>query len=428
MSRRKITTTMLCIGIGAAILVAPTAASALNPVTFSPVGNMTTKRDAPGAAPLPDGRILIAGGYDGTNSLNSAEIFNPSTNTFSASGVGTMNSIRYGPAVAALPDGRVLVAGGYNNTTDVTSAEVFNPSTGTFSPVGSMATRRELAAAAPLPDGRILVAGGVNSSANLSSTEIFDPNTNTFSAGPPLPAAAFGLGGAVVSGGRVLVAGGYDNSGPGIYFSSANVFNPPSATFSSVGSLSIFRYAPAAASLPGGRALIAGGYDSNNYVTSAEIFDPTTNSFSSAGVGSLAGKREEAAGAALPDGRALVAGGYDGSALQSAEVLSVPSNAFTAKVKGRKVIFTVTNEGTGSVSDVSSKAASSAKKKKKKKKPKLVKTTSVHGGPGTIVVKVKLTKSGSALLAQKGKLKVRVSYTPDGGLAATKKLKLRTGK
>jgi len=41
------------------------------------------------------------------------------------------------------------------------------------------------------------------------------------------------------------------------------------------------------------------------------------------------------------------------------------------------------------------------------------------------VVKVKLTKQGAAKLAQKGKLTIRVVYTPDQGLAATKKLKLR---
>jgi hypothetical protein len=159
----------------------------------------------------------------------------------------------------------------------------------------------------------------------------------------------------------------------------------------------------------------------------AEIFDPQTNAFSSAGVGKLLDSREEAAGAALPDGRALVAGGFDEKgALSTAEVLSVPSSSFTSKLKGRKVKFSVSTEGTAQTTDISTQVATTAKKKKKK--PKLVKTTSVHGGPGTIVVKIKLTKQGSAKLRQKGKLKVRVVYTPDGGVAATTKLKLRAGK
>ena len=85
--------------------------------------------------------------------------------------------------------------------------------------------------------------------------------------------------------------------------------------------------------------------------------------------------------------------------------------------------FSVTTEGVAQTTDVSTKVATTAKKKA----PKLVKTTSAHGGPGTITVKVKLTKQGSAKLRQKGKLKVRVVYTPDQGISATKKLKLRSG-
>ena len=38
---------------------------------------------------------------------------------------------------------------------------------------------------------------------------------------------------------------------------------------------------------------------------------------------------------------------------------------------------------------------------------------------------MKLTKQGAAKLAQKGKLKIKVAYIPDQGLAATKKLTLR---
>jgi len=157
----------------------------------------------------------------------------------------------------------------------------------------------------------------------------------------------------------------------------------------------------AAASLPGGRALIAGGSDDfNNSLDTVEIFDPTTNSFSSAGIGKLGVARRETAGAELADGRVLVVGGTNTGDLDSAEVLSVPSNAFKAKLKGRKVTFNVSNEGTGEATDTSTKLATTAKKKKKK--PKLVKTTTKHGGPGKIVVKVKLTKQGAAKLAQKG--------------------------
>jgi WD40 repeat protein len=403
----------------AAILCLPASASALNPVSFSQVGDMTSAREAPGAARLPDGRVLVVGGHDGTDYVNTAEIFDPNTASFSALGA-TMTSNRWGPGVAPLPDGRVLIAGGYDGAVDVASAEVFNPSTGTFSAVGSMSVAREEPAVLPLPDGRVLIAGGYSNVDPTATGEIFDPKTNTFGPGPSLPVAKYGVASAVISGGRGLVAGGYDTD----YLASAHVFDPSSGAFSPVANLPNPNYAPAGASLPQGRALVAGGYDNDagDETTRSLIFDPATGTFSSAGIGNLIGKRQETAAVELKDGRVLVAGGTaDGPDLRTAEVLSVPSNSFKAKVKGRKVIFNVSNEGVGQATDVSTKVATTAKKKK----PKLLKTTSRHGGPGKIKVKIKLTKAGAAKLAEKGKLAIRVVYTPDQGLAATKKLKLR---
>jgi WD40 repeat protein len=413
---------LLSLAIIAALLAVPATASAINPVSFSPVGNLSTPRDAPGAALLPDGRVLVAGGYVGSNSLDTAEIFDPKTNSFTAIGA-TMSTVRYAPGAASLPDGRVLIAGGWNGSDDLTSAEVFNPSTGTFSPVGSMSVPRELPGTASLPDGRVLVVGGYAQTDATATTEIFDPRTNTFTPGPTMAEQRWAPAVAAISGGRVLITGGNDGVND---LASTEIFNPSSGTFGPAGSLPSPTRAPAGASLPQGRALVAGGEDDlGNDLTRALIFDPATSALSSAGIGNLIHEREEAAAVELPDGRVLVVGGWDGGAVETAEVLSVPSNAFTAKLKGRKVKFAVTNEGVAQVTDVSTKVATTAKKKKK---PKLVKTTSKHGGPGKIVVKIKLTKRGAAKLADKGKLRIRVVYTPDQGLSATKKLKLRAGK
>jgi hypothetical protein len=411
-----------------ALLLVPATASAVNPVSFSEVGKLTVPRQNAGAALLPDGRALVVGGYDGSNDLNSADVFDPKTNTFSPLGA-TMATGRYAPAVAALPDGRILVAGGAAGNDALTSAEVFSPSTGAFSTVGSLTTGRMEARAAPLPDGRILVLGGYNGSDSVASTEIFDPKTNSFGPGPNLPRPLYDPGVAPISGGRVLIAGGYDDTVSDSNLKDAYVFDPSTGMFSTAGALPGLTYAPSGASLPGGRALIAGGYDDDigDYLTRAVIFDPAANGFTANGIGPLIHKREEGAAVELADGRVLIAGGYDSpNRLDSAEVLSVPSNSFKSKLNGRKVKFNVSTEGVAQVTDVTTKVATTAKKKKKK--PKLVKTSKKHGGPGKVIVKVKLTKRGAAQLASKGKLRIRVVYTPDGGVAATKKLKLRAGK
>jgi RTX calcium-binding nonapeptide repeat (4 copies)/Kelch motif len=194
---------------------APQIASAAGPGSFGPTGSMSTPRSSAAAAPLPGGRVLVAGG--GSDPL-SAEIFNRATNTFSSAGIGSMSVPRYGAAAAPLPDGRVLVVGGCCVSQQyLSSAEVFNPATNTFSSegIGSMSDRRIDAAAAPLPDGRVLVAGGIADYSALyycylSSAEVFDPATNTFSSEgigsmsrPRAEAAAAPLPDGV------LVAGGY---------------------------------------------------------------------------------------------------------------------------------------------------------------------------------------------------------------------------
>jgi hypothetical protein len=63
-------------------------------------------------------------------------------------------------AATLLPDGRVLVAGGDAGQQVFASAELYDPSTGTFSATGSMSATRAWATAALLPNGRVLVAGG----------------------------------------------------------------------------------------------------------------------------------------------------------------------------------------------------------------------------------------------------------------------------
>ena len=61
-----------------------------------------------------------------------------------------------------LPNGQVLVAGGYDGSDHLTSAELYDPATGMWTATGSMATGRLDHTATLLPDGQVLVAGGNN--------------------------------------------------------------------------------------------------------------------------------------------------------------------------------------------------------------------------------------------------------------------------
>src|SRR6266581_7357870 len=81
------------------------------------VGQMTVPRAAHSSTRLADGRVLIAGGCtdDGCNlccdGTATAEIFDPATGNFRRT--GSMRLSRDDHRAVLLPDGRVLVAGGW---------------------------------------------------------------------------------------------------------------------------------------------------------------------------------------------------------------------------------------------------------------------------------------------------------------------------
>jgi hypothetical protein len=308
-----------------ALLAIPLASATAAPTSYftsAGLGDMTVPRFVAAAAPLPDGRVLIAGGAsDNETFLDSAEVFDPATGTFSGAGIGRMSLPRWAPAAAPLPDGGILIAGGAADADSVTSsAEVFDPRTRQFSTgVGAMTTPRYGAAAAPLQDGRILIAGG-NSEINgfpLSSAEVFDPATGDFSSIGTMTVARSFAAAAPLPDGRILIAGGGLNDS-----TSAEVFDPETNQFSSagIGGMGTGREGLVAVPLADGRVLVAGG-DVSGPGGTAEVFDPASASFSSERIAGTAGLRIAPVAAPLPDGRVLLAGGRDSApnTLASAE-------------------------------------------------------------------------------------------------------------
>jgi len=411
-----------------AALLMPQFAAAAGSGSFSPTGSMSVPREGAGAAPLPDGRVLVAAGYfyDGSDRfLASAEAFNSQAGSFSTAGIGSMGTARYFAAAAPLRDGRVLVTGGETPPAFAVTktAEVFNPQTGAFSPVGPMEVARDGHAMALLPDGRVLVVG-----AGTPNAEVFDPQTNTFSSAgigqmstPRLAPIA-----APLADGRVLVAGGMASG----YLSSAEIFDPQTNTFSSagIGSMTTPRVFAAAAPLPDGRVLIAGGQTSSSVhaTASAEVFDPATNTFSSAGIGSMGTARSTPVAAPLGDGRVLVAGGSQpgtGTYFSSAEIFAA-TNTFSFLVKGKKLIVSVQASGGVSLSDAKAPLSAVASRKKRKL---LLKPSSASGGPQTIIVPLRLTKLAKAKLRRRVKLseRARITFKPQGGIANTQTAKLK---
>jgi hypothetical protein len=200
----------------------PQASAVFNPAlgatgTFGTTGPMITQRYGHTATPLTNGMVLIAGGNDGNNIVKGAELFDPSggtDGTFAAT--GSMNAARMWHTATLLTSGKVLIAGGTYNGSSVNSAEVYDPSTGIFTITDStMTVARSAHTATLLSNGRVLLAAGVNPATGPSSAELYDPTAGTtghgtFSATAPMNAKRSNHTATMLGNGRVLVAGGSD--------------------------------------------------------------------------------------------------------------------------------------------------------------------------------------------------------------------------
>jgi Kelch motif/Galactose oxidase, central domain len=73
--------------------------------------------------------------------------------------------------------------------------------------------------------------------------------------------------------------------------------------------------------LPNGKVLVAGGVGTSGFLSSAELYDPASGTWTA--TGSLTTAREVHTATLLPNGKVLVAGGYNGGFLSSAELYDI---------------------------------------------------------------------------------------------------------
>lgn len=307
---------------------------------------MTIPRAFHTATVLNDGRVFLAGGHV---SDARCEIYDPATRSFRV--VGSMSRPRYMPAATLLADGRVLITAGavfpdfrglpFGSWGDNT-ADIFDPRTETFTRTGDMTAGRYAHTATLLPDGRVLVAGGgygyvSGFSVSLHphrGTELYDPAANEFTPGPLMETARWNHTATLLRNGTVLLTGLPNDYEPGVageLFLGAitrAAWSGPSPTSGHTATLlrdgrvlivgrethlydgsSLVSFGTgmpkdhAATLLADGRVLLTGGMENASVV----LFHPNTGAFTQDG--SMRRARHGHTATLLPDGSVLIAGG-----------------------------------------------------------------------------------------------------------------------
>lgn len=318
----------------------PVKYPALLDPAWNSTGALANARSGASAVVLPDGLVVVAGGFaaDQWSCLDSAELYNPATRSFAATGNLTTPRCRHAGVRRA--NGQLLLTGGIDAKGEpLSSTEIYDAAQGTWTAGAPMKVARADHEAVLLNTGDVLVGGG----STLSSEKLSNTSSSWNSAGSLIaPVAGHTI--TVLADGRALLLGG---SQPQVYVPASNnwypaplpladyleghaavrlktgqvlligaqspstaLFDPNGNTWSNAAAALVPRYGHTATSLPDGRVLIAGGLDASESADlSSELYDPKWGTFSPAS--SLTTPRSEHTAVLLPTGRVLLLGGID---------------------------------------------------------------------------------------------------------------------
>lgn len=309
-----------------------------------------TRAFMPGAE-LSDGKHIIFGGNDGAlqggTYLKTTELYERKLQTITSNPtIPDMGIERAFHQAVKLNDGRVLVTGGnddLNNT--LTSCEIYNPSTNSFSATGSMSQKRYFHSIVKLADGRVMVLGGstavdatgtpiqaalaiVNSATD--NCEIYNPATGTWSNAAAMPWKRTGLSAALLPNGKVLACMGAGSFlGFPLFATNAALYTPGTNSWQTIGAATgTGRALCTTTTLADGKIMVSGGANGNlstltiNALADVSIYNPTTNAWQ-AGVPNLLSARAGHCGTLLPNGTVAITGGASGNVLNPTVIKDV---------------------------------------------------------------------------------------------------------
>lgn len=326
-------------------------------IPFIETAPLQVARSCHTATLLSDGRVLVAGGFNGTSSLSSCQSYNPETGTWGS--IVSMKRSRCQHTATTLADGTVLVSGGASDA----SAEFYNPSTKAWTLTTGMMSVRSRHTATLLQNGKVLVAGGTDNTGYtpVNYSEYYNPATKLWADSGPMGGGSQGTFGhtATALGDWVFTTGGWYggfcrssvqlykySSGTWVFTNgmtvgrayhtatrmqngkllvvgsdpSSECFDFTTGQWSRTGNMGDVRYCHTATLLPDGRVLVVGGSNgSTSYYAGAKLYDPSSGTWSA--VGSMSVGRMDHSATLLPNGKVLIVGGENGAGLSSSDYL-----------------------------------------------------------------------------------------------------------
>jgi N-acetylneuraminic acid mutarotase len=302
-------------------------------------GDLNVGRSQHTATLLQDGRVLVVGGRGTPGALDSAELYDPATGRWTVTGRMSMPRVMH--TATLLADGKVLVAGGISDAGPpdfgvTATAELYDPVTGTWSPTGSMRAARFWYAATRLQDGRVLVAGGADPE-NVGTAELYDARSGTWSPAGKLQIARYGHAMTTLADGSALIVGGSnDGDLTSTLGAAAELFDPASGNWRTVGNITWGGVMNTATLLATGQVLVAGGngggIGGDVVFAATALFNPASGSWIPAG--NLAARRYSHTATRLLNGSVLIAGGTDQLSRYPVQYLTLGSTELFEPQKG----------------------------------------------------------------------------------------------
>ncbi len=192
-----------------------------------------------------------------------------------------MNSTRIYPTMATLPDGRVAAFGGRAvGFISSSYADFYDPVANTFTEI-PMNFPHDAACVVKLTDGRYYIIGGSQSlgvAPGYTSCEMFNPTTNTFTTAGSMDYARMWMSAAQLTNGNVLIAGAwYDNTAAGV----GEYYDTGGHTYTLTGALNQPCANPLILPANDGGAMLIGGFPvfGGTDYTRVEYYNSSDNAF-----------------------------------------------------------------------------------------------------------------------------------------------------